>query len=255
MLLIISPAKKQHFDTPNFTEASHIPHFADETTALVKVMREFSPTELSKLMSISEKLGELNFQRYDGYDTRRYTLQNGKQAVFAFQGDVYQGLEAKRFSQADLEFADNHLAILSGLYGVLRPLDVIQPHRLEMSTKLTTEHGKNLYEFWNGKITQYLNHQMEASSSEVLINLASNEYFKAIQPEKLNGRIVKIDFKEKKAGTFKTIGIHAKRARGMMARFIIEKRIDKVDALQSFDLGQYTYNGGLSDTDHLVFTR
>lgn len=255
MLLILSPAKKQDF-TP---QISPVPASSilckEETNELVELLQEKSAAQLAKLMTLSSSLAKLNHQRYQDYDIRYYTDANSKPAIFAFHGDVYVGLQAETFNEADLKFAQNHLAILSGLYGVLRPLDLIQAHRLEMGTKLENSEGKDLYTFWQHRLTVTLNHLLTSSGSKTLINLASQEYFKAVDTKALEGEIITIDFKQKQGSSYKTVGIFAKKARGMMANYAITKRITQPAELKKFKVDGYQFNKELSTADNWVFTR
>ena len=205
-------------------------------------------------MKLSMKLAELNFERY--YDwSPPFTPENAKQAVLAMKGDVYTGLDAESFSEEDFAFAQGHLRILSGLYGVMRPLDLMQPYRLEMGTRLPNEQGRDLYAFWGITITEAVNRDLEAQGDDVLINLASNEYFKSIKPRLVNGRIITPQFKEAKSGGYRMIGVYAKRARGLMSRFIIENRLSDPESIKGFAMDGYRYNGALSQGEKWVFTR
>jgi len=225
MLAIISPSKTQDFSTPD-------------------------QEELSKLMSISEKLATLNYTRFQDFSTP-FNFNNAKQALLAFKGDVYNGIDAPNLSKKDLTFAQDNLRMLSGLYGVVRPLDLIAPYRLEMGTKLANPRGKNLYEFWGSKISELLNED----ESEVIINLASNEYFKGIDKKTLKPKIINIVFKEFKGDKYKIIGIYAKRARGLMVQYIIKNRIQNSQDLKSFAMEDYRFKEELSDSTTWVFTR
>ena len=253
MLMLISPAK-----TLDYTGADHsqftMPAFLAQTQVLAKQLSTCDAAELSDLMKISDKLAELNYQRYQDFETP-FTLENAKQALLVFKGDVYKGMSVEDYSDEDLAFAQDHLRILSGLYGVLRPLDLMQPYRLEMGTKLATEKGKNLYEFWGTQITDSLNADLESDDDPCLVNLASNEYFKSVDLKTLNARVLNIDFKENKEGDYKIIAIYAKRARGLMADYVIRNRIETVEALQGFDLEGYTFRDSLSEPDNWVFCR
>lgn len=226
------------------------PAFLDQSKKLVSNIRGFSTAELMEFMEISEKLAELNRQRFKDWNTP-FSTGNAKQAVLAFTGDVYDGLDATTLKKREMQFAQDHLRILSGLYGLLKPLDLIQPYRLEMGRPLETRNAKNLYEFWRATITEELNR----AKGDLLINLASQEYFKAIDKRKLDKQIVDPVFKDEKNGTFKTISFFAKKARGSMARFIIQNRITTADKLLSFSEDGYTYNPGLSKDSGPVFTR
>jgi len=254
MLITISPAKSLDFDSPNRTTTHTIPDFLKDSRELIKSLRKFSAGKLSKLMSISEKLGELNHTRNQQWKTP-FTLDNAKQAILAFQGDVYVGLEAETFKAADFRFAQKHLRILSGLYGVLRPLDLIQAYRLEMSTKLKTNKGKDLYEFWGDTITDAVNRAIAQQGDGVLINLASNEYFRSVVKEKLEARIITPEFKDAKGGKYKMISFFAKKARGLMSAFIIKNRLKDPGDIKGFDVAGYTFNEGMSSQDKWTFTR
>lgn len=258
MLLVISPAKALDYETPSTTASFTQPDFLDDAAALIEVLRERTPAQVAELMSLSDALATLNVARYASW-SRPFSAANAKQAVLAFNGDVYEGLDAASLSEADLAWAQDHLRILSGLYGVLRPLDLMQPYRLEMGTRLATGRGRNLYEFWGERITDALNRLLareEAAGRErVLLNLASDEYFKSVKPKKLQGRIVTPVFEDWKGGRYKIISFYAKRARGLMSRYVIENRIDEVAALEGFDAEGYAFAAGASDADTLVFRR
>jgi len=252
MRFIISPAKKlnearTHNDIP-YT----IPQCLKQSIALMDVLQEKDSFEIASLMKLSMNLADLNVSRFQQWHTP-FTPENAKQAVFSFAGDAYQGLDAETLSADDLNFAQDHLRILSGLYGLLRPLDLIQPYRLEMGTKLATDQGSNLYDFWGSSITDLLNQELKDDSA--LINLASQEYYKSIQAKHIHSQIVTPEFKENKNGTYKVIGIFAKRARGLLARYIIQNRITDVENIKGFNMGGYVWNPALSDIKHWVFTR
>lgn len=251
MLMIISPSKTQNFD-PRPGIDHTVPAQAARTQRLVKQLRQYSPEDLGKLMKISPKLSDLNWQRYQDFQDS-FTQDNAKQALLAFKGDVYNGIEVDTYTPEDFTFAQNHLRILSGLYGLLKPLDLIQPYRLEMGTKLQTGKGKTLYDFWGAQITDALN--ADLASDTTLVNLASGEYFKAVQPQQLNGKVLNIAFKENKNGTYKVIGIHAKRARGLMVNYAIQNRITAPKALQAFDEEGYGFEPSLSTETEWVFCR
>ena len=252
MLILISPAKKQNFDTQAPTDLTTSLVFPSEITKLVKTVKQYSPAELGKLMSTSTKLSELNYQRYQGF---HFSDNNEKQSLWAFQGDVYKSLDAASFNQQDIQFAQENLVMLSGLYGLLRPCDLMKPYRLEMKTALQNNQGKDLYQFWGAKLTDTLNQWLEPRSKKTIINLASSEYFKAIQPKNINGNVITIDFKENKDGQFKTIGIFAKRARGLMARYIIKHQITNPDNLKNFGENGYQFDATLSNENKMVFCR
>ncbi len=249
MLAIISPSKTQDFSTPDIQDHT-LTRQLDESEALVKILKQKTQEELSKLMSISEKLATLNYTRFQDFSTP-FNFNNAKQALLAFKGDVYNGIDAPNLSKKDLTFAQDNLRMLSGLYGVVRPLDLIAPYRLEMGTKLANPRGKNLYEFWGSKISELLNED----ESEVIINLASNEYFKGIDKKTLKPKIINIVFKEFKGDKYKIIGIYAKRARGLMVQYIIKNRIQNSQDLKSFAMEDYRFKEELSDSTTWVFTR
>ena len=250
MLILLSPAKNLDYNTPvPVAEHSELA-LPEDTQALAEVCKTLSPADLSKLMGISDKLAILNAERFNDF-TMPFANDNARQAVYAFNGDVYTGLDAYSLSAEDIAFAQSHLRILSGLYGVLKPLDLMQPYRLEMGTSLATERGKNLYEFWGNKITDELN----ALHSEVVVNLASNEYFSAVKTTELNGRLITPVFKDEKNGKVKIISFYAKKARGLMARWIIENRITDIAALSEFNVAGYRFVPEQSDSATLTFIR
>lgn len=253
MIIVISPSKT--LDLSSNTLQTHTqPRQLAESQVLINTAKKLSAEDLANLMKISEKLSQLNWQRYRDFQTP-FSLNNAKQALLAFKGDVYGGIDADHYNEDDFAFAQQHLRILSGLYGALRPLDLIQPYRLEMGTRLENQQGKNLYEFWDNKVTELLNQDFADESSGLLINLASNEYFKVIKPKLLNAKILNLAFKENKAGVYKTIGIHAKRARGLMTNFIIKNRLAEAEQLKSFSEESYVYNESLSSEKEWVFSR
>ncbi|MFP5402038.1 MAG: peroxide stress protein YaaA [Gammaproteobacteria bacterium] len=258
MILVISPAKALDYETPPTTATFTQPDFLDDASALIEVLREKSPADIAELMSLSDPLATLNVARYASW-SRPFAPDNARQAVLAFNGDVYEGLDAKSLSEEQLSWAQDHLRILSGLYGVLRPLDLMQAYRLEMGTRLANPRGKNLYEFWGERITDELNRLLaqeeEAGRERVLVNLASDEYFKSVKPKKLRGRIVTPVFEDWKGGRYKIISFYAKRARGLMSRYVITNRIDEVEALKGFDSEGYAFAADASDADTLVFRR
>ena len=254
MLIVISPAKTLDFETPPKVPAFTMPGFLDDSAELIDELRGFEPYQLSDLMGISPKLADLNSNRYHNWSLP-FTSGNAKQSVLAFKGDVYTGLDADNLDEDDLQYAQEHLRILSGLYGVLKPLDLMQPYRLEMGTKLKTRRGKDLYDFWDGRINQCLNDELAGQDRPALVNLASNEYFKSVRPEKLQARIITPTFKEERNGDYKFISFTAKKARGLMSRYIIRNRLSDPEDLKGFDLEGYRYNPGLSAGDRPVFTR
>jgi hypothetical protein len=249
MLAIISPSKTQDFsecNNENFSQTRQ----QQSSEELVHILKNKSQTQISKLMSISEKLSALNFERFQKFKLP-FTLENAKQAILAFKGDVYNGIDAPSLSTEDLNFAQDKIRMLSGLYGVIRPLDLIQPYRLEMGTKLSNAKGKDLYDYWGADISNVLNDD----ESELIINLASNEYFKAIDKKSLNAKILDIVFKEKKGDSYKVIGIYAKRARGLMVNFIIRNRLNNPEALQDFSDEGYRFDKDLSNDSTWVYLR
>ncbi len=254
MLTVISPAKTLDFDTPTVTDAFTQPVHLTQSRKLMRRLRQLSSTDLSNLMQVSTGIAELNQQRFKQWKTP-FKPENARQAIFAFKGDAYIGLDAYSMTPANVEFAQNNLRILSGLYGVLRPLDLIQAYRLEMGIRLDTEQGKNLYQFWDGRVTQSLNQELRHSDSKVLINLASHEYFKSIKPKLLKANVITPVFKDYHKGNFQMIGFFAKKARGMMVRYLIDKQIDNAEDLKAFDRDGYSYDASLSNPDEWVFTR
>lgn len=254
MLIVISPAKKLDYETPVKTQKFTMPDFLEDSDALIQTLRQYSAMDLAELMHLSMNLAELNFDRYYNWK-KDYGQEQARQCLLAFKGDVYAGIDAESFKQKDLDYAQSHLRILSGLYGLLRPLDLMMPYRLEMGTRLENSRGKNLYEFWGETITDALNKQLKAQKDDVLINLASNEYFKSVKPRKIEGRIITPQFKENKNGTYKMIGIYAKKARGLMSRFILLNRLKDPEDIKAFDVEGYQFNSSLSDADQWVFTR
>lgn len=253
MISVISPAKSLDFETKPATDKFSQPDFLKESAIINAKLKKLKPNDLIKLMGISAKLAALNAERNQLWETP-FTPENAKQAVLAFNGDVYEGLHASNFSDADFDFAQQHLRILSGLYGVLRPLDLVQPYRLEMGTKLAIDQNKDLYHFWADKITNQLNKEVAANGG-LLVNLASNEYFKAIDLKKFKGEIITPEFKDGRDGEYKIISFFAKKARGMMSRFILENRLEKAEDLKAFDSEGYHFNPRLSKDNHWVFTR
>ncbi len=254
MIAILSPAKSLNFQDPSPYTLSTTPIFIKESTQLAKKLSKLSQKKISSMMKLSDSLAHLNYERYHHWNFEETSV--GKQALFAFTGDVYRGLDAQCLSQKEIEFSQNHLRILSGLYGLLRPMDLIQAYRLEMGTKWDiTPKIHNLYEFWGDKITKQLNNELEDQSADVLVNLASNEYFKAINIKKLKGQLLNITFKENKDGEYKIIGIYAKLARGRFARFMIQNKINDIDSLKLFDEEGYQYHESLSSANEFVFTR
>lgn len=258
MLFLISPAKSLDYDTPPHIQAHTKPIFTAQSAALIEVLKTRSPQQISTLMKLSDALAGLNVARYQAWSAR-FTAKNSKQAVLAFNGDVYGGLDAKTLSAQQLDWAQAHVCILSGLYGVLRPLDWMQPYRLEMGTTLTTERGNNLYQFWGSEISDYLNERAAADTSPVIVNLASEEYFKAVDLKALKARVVSCVFEDFKdgptGGKYKIISFHAKRARGLMVRYAVEKKLSSVKKLEGFNAEGYRFDAASSAPDRLVFRR
>jgi len=251
MIAVISPAKSFNFDI-NIDCQYTIPCFLKESASLVNELKNKNPIELEKLMSISPKLAILNADRFNTW-LLPFTNLNSKQCAFVFQGSVYKGLKIENFSSLELAYSNKHIRILSGLYGLLRPLDLIQAYRLEMSTKLKTLKANNLYEFWGEKITEELNNELY--KNKILINLASNEYFNSIKTKTLKADVITPIFKDFKNGQFKVISFYAKRARGLMCRFMAKNKLKNVEDLKKFDLEGYIYNKDLSEENKWVFTR
>jgi len=254
MLIVVSPAKTLDYESLPKTKVATQPDYLDDSQQLINRLRRFSPLDIAELMKVSMKIADLNVDRYAAWK-KPLTEKNAKQAVLAFKGDVYTGLGAESFDSKDFKFAQDHLRILSGLYGLLRPLDLMQPYRLEMGTRLENDRGKNLYEFWGSIITDGLNKQIEKIKSETLINLASNEYFKSVKPKELHAEIITPAFKEYKNGDYKMIGIYAKKARGMLSRYIIRNRLSDSQDIKSFNEDGYKFNKQLSKGNNWVFTR
>lgn len=252
MKLVISPAKSLNFETPLPTDKITQPEFLKQSEHLNKVLKKKSAKALSELMKISKDLGQLNYDRNQEWQLP-FTAHNARPAIYAFNGDVYRGLDAYTIPENNIDHLQDTVRILSGLYGVLKPLDLIQPYRLEMGTKLTVGKSKNLYEFWKADITKALNAELKAD--ELFVNLASVEYFKAIDTKALKVPVIHVDFKELKNGSYKTIGIYAKLARGLMTRYIVNENAQTIDDLKAFDLENYRFHEQLSSENNLVFTR
>tara|TARA_R110002096_G_scaffold308629_1_gene503160 strand:+ start:865 stop:1617 length:753 start_codon:yes stop_codon:yes gene_type:complete len=250
MIVLISPAKTLDYD-PSAVSIKTQPEFKKEIGQLVEIMKKKSPNSIQKLMGVSENLAELNAERYQRF-SEIFNEENSKQALLAFKGDVYTHIDVASFSEEDFSFAQEHLRILSGLYGLLRPMDMIQPYRLEMGIKLKNKRGKNLYEFWGDKITNALN---EIALGQPVINLASNEYFKAVKKKKLKSNLISPVFKEYKDGTYKNIGIFSKQARGLMTDFIIRNKVEDPEVLKTFNEGRYEYSESKSNSEEWVFIR
>lgn len=254
MLIVVSPAKTLDYASPVASSTFTQPELVSHAAALVEICRTLSPSEIAALMSVSDKIAGLNVARFAEW-SETFSLDNARQAIFAFKGDVYTGLDAQTLSASDLDYAQQHLRMLSGLYGVLRPFDLMQPYRLEMGTKLANSRGTNLYQYWGDIITEQLNQALHAQGDRLLVNLASNEYFKAVNPQRLNAQIITPIFKDAKQGQYKIISFFAKKARGMMARYIIEHRIDSIEGLQAFNSAGYYFVAEESTPTELVFKR
>jgi cytoplasmic iron level regulating protein YaaA (DUF328/UPF0246 family) len=254
MLITLSPSKGQDFETAGLTKKNSSPADLKESELLIKELRKIKSKQLQALMDVSENIAKLNVDRYKTFTTP-FTAKNAKQAIFAFKGDVYSGLDLDKFTEDDYAYAQDHLRILSGLYGCLRPLDLIQPYRLEMKTRLKNDRGENLYQFWGDRITKSINKELKKQKEPVLVNLASNEYFKSVKPKLLEGRLLNINFKETKDGKTRVVAIFAKRARGMMADFIIRNRIERPEDLKKFNADGYRFNKSLSDDRQMTFDR
>lgn len=254
MLMVISPAKTLDFETPPSTQRFTQPQYLDHSQELIEILRELSPAQIGELMHLSDKLSGLNAARFGSW-TPAFTPENAKQALLAFKGDVYTGLQAETLSDSELSYAQDHLRMLSGLYGLLRPLDLMQPYRLEMGTKLANGRGKDLYAFWGTRISEWLNEALAQQGDDLLLNLASNEYFSAVKRSTLNARIIDTEFKDLKNGQYKIISFYAKKARGMMSRFVISEKINTPNALKQFDVGGYCYSKEHSTQTKLVFLR
>lgn len=253
MLTIISPSKTLDFDTTIIGNATQ-PRLLAYSEELIKKLRTLSKEKISQLMKLSPALTTLNYERYHSFSTP-FTTDNAKQAVCVFKGNVYDGINVGQYTEDDFDSAQKHLRILSGLYGLLRPRDLIQPYRLEMGTRLENTKGKNLYEFWGEEITNLINKDMKAIGTDTLINLASNEYWKAVKPKNINGRIITISFKEHKNGEYKMVMVHVKKARGLMASYIVKHHPSSPELLKKFNEDGYRFNAALSDDSEWVFTR
>lgn len=254
MLFLLSPAKSLDYDTPPSTDRHTLPAFVHESAALIEVLRPYTPAQIASLMDLSDALATLNVARYAAWEPR-FNAANSKQAVLAFNGDVYEGLDAATLKQKELDWAQDHVCILSGLYGVLRPLDWMQPYRLEMGTRLANPRGKDLYAWWGDTLAEYLNARLADQGDDVIVNLASQEYFKAVKRKALKARVVECVFEDWKAGQWKVISFHAKRARGLMARFAIQHRARRPQDLLVFDVEGYAHDAAASTPDRLVFRR
>ncbi len=254
MLFLLSPAKSLDFESPLGAQGHSAPLFAGQSKVLIDVLRGYTPVQIAQLMDLSDTLSGLNVARYQAWSTRA-TPKNARQALLAFNGDVYDGLNARSLDADALDWAQHHVCILSGLYGVLRPLDLMQAYRLEMGTRLPNPQGRDLYQFWGQRITDYLNTRLQSDSSPVVVNLASVEYFKSVQTRTLKAPVVECVFQENKGGQYKIISFAAKRARGMMARFAIDQRLQHPEQLRAFDADGYAWCASESTPERLVFRR
>jgi len=254
MIFLLSPAKSLDYDTPSGNVPHTQPLFTKQSAELINILRQKSPQDIAELMDLSDTLSGLNAARYQAWRPK-FTAKNSKQAVLAFNGDVYDGLAAKTLKADDLAWAQEHVCILSGLYGVLRPLDWMQPYRLEMGTQLRNAKGKNLYQFWGAQIADYLNQRLQTDKSPVVVNLASQEYFKSVDTKALKARVIECVFEDYKGGKYKVISFLAKRARGLMARYAITHKLAMPKQLEKFRLDGYAFAAKASEPDRLVFRR
>ena len=254
MLMVLSPAKTLDYESPLTTEEHSLPDFIPRSAELISTLREFSPDKLGSLMQISDQLAHVNADRFASW-SKKFNFKNSRQALLAFNGDVYEGLDARTLNQKQLTWTQDHLRILSGLYGVLRPLDLMQPYRLEMGTRLPNALGKDLYAFWGDEVTTALNEALASVKSSALINLASEEYFKSVRPKNLVVPVITPVFEDWKGGKYKIISFYAKRARGLMARYAIEKKITKPEQLRLFDTEGYAFVPASSSETSWVFRR
>lgn len=254
MLIVLSPAKTLDFTTPPNTDKHSLPQFLGRSAELIKILRRYAPAQIASLMRISDPLAALNAERYAAW-SKKFTLENSRQAVLAFDGDVYGGLDARSMNIDELGYAQSHVRILSGLYGLLRPFDLMQPYRLEMGTRLATARGKDLYAFWGHMLTKSLDQELTERRSKALINLASEEYFKAVRPDKLSVPVITPVFEDWKNGQYKIISFYAKRARGLMARYASVNGITDPERLKHFDMEGYVFDGSSSSDRRWIFNR
>lgn len=254
MILLLSPSKKLRDEAPELKIDSSKISFLKDTKELLKIMKTKTPSDLKKMMNISDALAELNTHRYKTFRST-FTEKNSRPAILAFLGDVYTGLEAANFKKTDFVFAQKHLRILSGLYGILKPMDLMQDYRLEMGIRLKTERGTNLYHFWGNKLTKLINKELKNHSSNLIVNLASKEYFSALQKKDLEGEILDIHFREFRDGKYKFLSYNAKRARGMVANYIIKNKITDMESIKAFDYDSYYYNESMSSENEYFFTK
>ncbi|MDA3501479.1 peroxide stress protein YaaA [Acinetobacter junii] len=254
MLALISPAKTLDYETALPTDTYTQPRLLEQSQQLIDVCRKLSATEIASLMTVSEKIANLNVERFRDWNAE-FDFSNARQALFAFKGDVYTGLDAYHLKDQDIDFAQQHLRMLSGLYGLLRPLDLMMPYRLEMGTKLKNSRGNNLYEFWGSIITDQINQDLAEIDAKVLVNLASDEYYKSVNEKKIQAEIIKPVFLDQKNGKYKVISFYAKKARGLMARYLIENKLSQVEQLKAFDSEGYYFDAESSSNKELVFKR
>jgi hypothetical protein len=254
MLIVLSPAKTLDFESPIKVNKTTEPDFIPRSAELISTLRTMPPAQIGSLMSISDSLAQLNVARYASW-SKKFTADNSRPAMLAFDGDVYEGLDARSLNARQLDWAQKHLRILSGLYGLLRPLDLMQPYRLEMGTRLATKRGKDLYAFWGDQITEALNESLTVAKAQALVNLASEEYFKSVKPAKLDRPVITPVFEEWKGGGYKIVSFFAKRARGLMARYAIEHRLSKPEQLKDFDSEGYAFDAKASNEARWIFRR
>ncbi|MGR5463286.1 peroxide stress protein YaaA [Photobacterium damselae] len=254
MLIVVSPAKTLDYESPLVTEQYTLPELTEHSQQLIEVCRELTPMDIARLMKVSDKIAGLNAARFAEW-VPTFTPENARPAMFAFKGDVYTGLAAETMTDEQIAYAQQHFRMLSGLYGLLRPLDLMQPYRLEMGTKLENPRGANLYQFWGNIITDKVNLALAEQGDDILVNLASNEYFKSVKPKQVKGTIITPVFKDAKKGQYKVISFYAKKARGLMARYIIDKQIDSIEKLKEFDAAGYYFVAAESTATELVFKR
>lgn len=254
MIITLSPSKGQDFDTPTPSKIFTLPEQLEDSQLLINEAKKLDMESISELMAVSENISNLNVQRFQDWKLP-FNESNAKAALFAFKGDVYSGIEKDKYDDGDLTYAQDHLRILSGLYGALRPMDLIQPYRLEMKTRLENPRGENLYQFWGESITDKLNELMQQQDEKTLVNLASNEYYKSVKPKLINGKILNVSFKEEKDGKSRILAVYAKKARGMMTDFILRNRIEKAEDIKDFGTADYKFSKSESDENTWVFSR
>lgn len=254
MIITLSPSKGQDFESATPSKIFTLPEKLDDSQILINEAKKLDMESVRDLMAVSENISNLNVQRFQDW-TLPFDTKNAKAALFAFKGDVYSGIQKDKYDDGDLTYAQDHLRILSGLYGALRPMDLIQPYRLEMKTRLENPRGENLYQFWGDSITEQLNASLRNQEEKVLVNLASNEYYKSVKPKLIDGKILNISFKEIKDGKSRILAVYAKKARGMMTDFILRNRIEHAEDIKDFATANYSFSKADSATDHWVFTR